>query len=130
MKRSGFLIDRGARLELRGGDILTMYVSMGGFDKWKISIDRFKIINNNCYHIYKLFDITFSYNLFISMTESKKPSFLPDIDMRPIKKSFLSISVEEIESNNKEQDHSVQYNGTSTVIYEFKIDGMTCVACS
>lgn len=33
VKRSGFLIDRGARMELRGGDFIIMYISMGGFDK-------------------------------------------------------------------------------------------------
>jgi hypothetical protein len=33
VKRSGFLIDRGARMELRGGDFIIMYVSMGGFEK-------------------------------------------------------------------------------------------------
>ena len=33
VKRTGFLIDRGAPLELRGGDILLLYVSMGGFEK-------------------------------------------------------------------------------------------------
>lgn len=33
VKRSGFLIDRGASVELRGGDFLIVYVSMGGFDK-------------------------------------------------------------------------------------------------
>jgi hypothetical protein len=33
VKRSGFLIDRGQTIELRPGDIVTMYVSMGGFEK-------------------------------------------------------------------------------------------------
>ena len=34
VKRSGFLIDRGAPIEVRGGDIVILYVSMGGFEKW------------------------------------------------------------------------------------------------
>ena len=33
VKRSGFLIDRGLDLELRPGDTLVVYVSMGGFEK-------------------------------------------------------------------------------------------------
>ena len=33
VKRSGFLIDRGSRLELREGDFVIVYVSMGGFEK-------------------------------------------------------------------------------------------------
>jgi hypothetical protein len=33
VKRNGFLIDRGSPLELRSGDTLIIYVSMGGFEK-------------------------------------------------------------------------------------------------
>ena len=33
VKRTGFLIDRGLDLELRPGDTLVVYVSMGGFEK-------------------------------------------------------------------------------------------------
>jgi hypothetical protein len=33
VKRTGFLIDRGLDLELRPGDCLLVYVSMGGFEK-------------------------------------------------------------------------------------------------
>lgn len=33
IKRKGFLIDRGTTLELRSGDTLIVYVSMGGFEK-------------------------------------------------------------------------------------------------
>ena len=33
VKRTGFLIDRGLDIELRPGDELFVYVSMGGFEK-------------------------------------------------------------------------------------------------
>jgi hypothetical protein len=33
VKRSGFLIDRGSDLEVRAGDTLIVYLSMGGFEK-------------------------------------------------------------------------------------------------
>jgi len=33
VKRTGFLIDRGSRIELREGDQVIVYVSMGGFEK-------------------------------------------------------------------------------------------------
>lgn len=33
VKRAGFLIDRGSRVELRPGDSVILYVSMGGFEK-------------------------------------------------------------------------------------------------
>eukprot|EP00347_Sterkiella_histriomuscorum_P020090 403339144 len=33
VKRSGFLIDRGQDIEVRGGDTLIVYLSMGGFEK-------------------------------------------------------------------------------------------------
>lgn len=33
VKRSGFLIDRGSEIHVRTGDMLTLYVSMGGFEK-------------------------------------------------------------------------------------------------
>lgn len=33
VKRTGLLIDRGQTIEVRPGDLVTMYVSMGGFEK-------------------------------------------------------------------------------------------------
>lgn len=33
VKRTGFLIDRGSRVEVRPGDTIIVYVSMGGFEK-------------------------------------------------------------------------------------------------
>lgn len=34
VKKTGLLIDRGQALELRSGDTVLLYVSMGGFEKW------------------------------------------------------------------------------------------------
>ena len=42
VKRTGFLIDRGQKIELRAGDMLTLYVSMGGFEKWGSESDGVK----------------------------------------------------------------------------------------
>ena len=33
VKKVGVIIDRGQKMEFRGGDILLIYVSMGGFEK-------------------------------------------------------------------------------------------------
>jgi len=33
VKRTGFLIDRGSRVELRPNDTVIIYVTMGGFEK-------------------------------------------------------------------------------------------------
>ena len=33
VKKCGFLIDRGAPIELRGEDMLVLYISMGGYEK-------------------------------------------------------------------------------------------------
>ena len=33
VKKVGVIIDRGQRMELRGGDLLLIYLSMGGFEK-------------------------------------------------------------------------------------------------
>ena len=33
VKKVGVIIDRGAKMEFRGGDLLLIYVSMGGFEK-------------------------------------------------------------------------------------------------
>ena len=40
VKRSGFLIDRGAPVEVRAGDIVILYVSMGGFEKWSFIFEN------------------------------------------------------------------------------------------
>ena len=36
VKKVGVIIDRGQKMEFRGGDIMLIYVSMGGFEKWVI----------------------------------------------------------------------------------------------
>ena len=33
VKKVGVIIDRGQKMEFRGGDLLLIYVSMGGFEK-------------------------------------------------------------------------------------------------
>ena len=42
VKRTGFLIDRGNSIEVRPGDTLIVYVSMGGFDKIGGFTDKYK----------------------------------------------------------------------------------------
>ena len=34
VKRKGFLIDRGLDVEVRSGDEIVVYISMGGYEKW------------------------------------------------------------------------------------------------
>ena len=41
VKKVGVIIDRGQRMEFRPGDELIIYVSMGGFEKWRILVYLF-----------------------------------------------------------------------------------------
>jgi cation transport ATPase len=58
-----------------------------------------------------------------------RPRFQPAPSKVAKESSCASVSVDEIESSRKPSEVSINIY-QSTIIYEFKIDGMTCVACS
>ncbi|MFS8160664.1 MAG: cation transporter [Candidatus Roizmanbacteria bacterium] len=58
-----------------------------------------------------------------------KPRFKPVSSKAVKESSFASVSIDDVEPPYKPVNVSININ-SSTIIYEFKIDGMTCVACS